>query len=230
MDQYVNRKSFLAGLGAAGFGLAAGVTGSARNAMAQDDSTDASMPDASFESGLMEKRLELYNAFTAALATELDIDSSDEVDGAIRIAIMNVIDDQVGEDGLTAGQAEALKVLVATSDVPMGPMMFGHGSGGGGRFGQGMGSGSMGRGRFQLRDRMGDKAGRGDHSRGRSRSSSKTEADACMPSGAEAKADIAAEIETEAGLPTEAEANADMAEEIEAEADMTSEPETEAEP
>ena len=87
------------------------------------------------------------------------IASADEVDGAIRIAIMAVIDGEVGDDGLTAGQAEALKVLVATSDVPIpamalgaGPAMFfkgGHGPG----FGMGEGSFGPGRGRVRIRER-----------------------------------------------------------------------------
>ena len=55
----------------------------------------------------MQKRVELYAQFTAALADELGIGSADEVDAAIRMAMMTVIDGQVGDDGLTAGQAEA---------------------------------------------------------------------------------------------------------------------------
>ncbi len=158
----VNRKSFLAGLGVAGLGLAAGMTRGATSAMAQEEGEgDAAAPSDTvvFLEDPMQKRVELYNAFTAALAAELSIGSADEVDGAIRIAIMNVIDGQVGDDGLTAGQAEALKALVATSDVPVGPMMFGHGPGGPGEFGIGMAHGPMGpgRGRFKMRVHDGER-------------------------------------------------------------------------
>ena len=165
----VNRKSFLAGLGAAGLGLAVGVTRGTNSAMAQEeDAEETTLLEDILLKDPMQKRLELYNAFTAALATELNAGSADEVDGAIRIAIMNVIDDQVSEDGLTAGQAEALKHLVATSEVPIGPMMFGHGPGGPGGFGHGMGfgPGPMGPGRMKLRDRLGDKDHREDDDRG----------------------------------------------------------------
>lgn len=185
MNHYVNRKSFLAGLGVAGLGLATGMTRGATSAMAQEEGADEASP---FEGGLfedpMQKRVELYNAFTAALATELNIGSADEVDGAIRIAIMNVIDDQVGDDGLTAGQAEALKALVATSDVPMGPMMFDHGPGGPGGFGFGMGHGPMGPGggRFKMRGHDGDGPdGEGD--REDSDSSAEPEAESEAESG-----------------------------------------------
>jgi hypothetical protein len=165
MNNYVNRKSFLAGLGAAGLGLATGLADGASSAMAQeDDAQETTLLEDILLRDPMQKRVELYNAFTAALAAELNVGSADEVDGAIRIAIMNVIDDQVGEDGLTAGQAEALKHLVATSEVPVGPMMFGHGPGGPGGFGHGMGMGPgpMGPGRMKLRDRLGDTDRRGD--------------------------------------------------------------------
>ena len=71
-------------------------------------------------------RQELYAEFTAALADELGTPSSDEVDAAIRVAMMTVVDARVDEGLLTAGQAEALKTLIATSDVPLGPgPMFG---------------------------------------------------------------------------------------------------------
>jgi hypothetical protein len=68
-----------------------------------------------------EKRVELYDEFTQALADELGIDNSDDVDAAIRIAMMSVIDSHVEDGMLTKGKAEALKVLVATADVPIAP-------------------------------------------------------------------------------------------------------------
>jgi len=62
-----------------------------------------------------------------------------------------VIDNQVSDDGLTAGQAEALKLLVATSDAPLGPgpfFMGGHGpmGRGGGMWEHGPADGRMGPG------------------------------------------------------------------------------------
>lgn len=79
-----------------------------------------------------EKRAELYAEFTAALANELGIADADEVDAAIRIAMMSVVDGRVEEGLLTEGQAEAVKFLIATSDVPL-PAM-GHGGGPGRMF------------------------------------------------------------------------------------------------
>jgi hypothetical protein len=76
---------------------------------------------------LSEKRAEIYAEFTAALAAELGISDADEVDAAIRIAMMSVVDARVEEGHLTEGQAEALKFLIATSDVPVPAMgMGGH--------------------------------------------------------------------------------------------------------
>lgn len=167
MNRYLSRKSFVTSLGAAGIGLAAATAGHAPSAMAQESDSEPA-------EGMMEdfgaKRVELYNAFTAALATELNVASADEVDGAIRIAIMAVIDGEVGDEGLTAGQAEALKVLVATSDVPIpamalgaGPHMFmakGHGFGpgmghGGPSFGMGGDHIERGRAHVRIREHLG---------------------------------------------------------------------------
>jgi hypothetical protein len=71
-----------------------------------------------------EKRIEAYNEFTQALADELGIDDPDEVDAAIRIAMMSVVDANVG---LTKETAEAQKALIAAADVPIGPAYRGHG-------------------------------------------------------------------------------------------------------
>jgi hypothetical protein len=77
-----------------------------------------------------EKRFEAYNQFTKALADELGINDPDKVDAAIRIAMMSVIDSHVGDGMLTKGEAEALKFLIATSDVPLPPGLgFGMGPG-----------------------------------------------------------------------------------------------------
>jgi hypothetical protein len=69
-------------------------------------------------------RVEAYNEFTQALADELGIDDPDEVDAAIRIAMMAVVDSNVG---LTEDTAEWQKALIATADVPIGPAYRGHG-------------------------------------------------------------------------------------------------------
>jgi hypothetical protein len=69
-------------------------------------------------------RIEAYNEFTQALADELGIDDPDEVDAAIRLAMMAVVDSNVG---LTKETAEAQKALIATADVPIGPAYRGHG-------------------------------------------------------------------------------------------------------
>jgi hypothetical protein len=69
-------------------------------------------------------RVEAYNEFTQALADELGIDDPDEVDAAIRGAMMSVVDSNVG---LTKETAEAQKVLIAAADVPIGPAYRGHG-------------------------------------------------------------------------------------------------------
>jgi hypothetical protein len=78
------------------------------------------MSPAEFE----EKRVEAYNEFTQALADELGIDDPDEVDAAIRSAMMSVVDSNAG---LTEDGAESLKALIASADVPIGPAYRGHG-------------------------------------------------------------------------------------------------------
>jgi hypothetical protein len=117
-----------------GLGLIVATTGGTPGASAQETSTPvvARGESGSGEGDVRvrlrsdEMREELYAEFTAALADELGIANADEVDAAIRIAMMSVVDARVDDGLLTAGQAEALKVLIATSDVPLGPgPMFG---------------------------------------------------------------------------------------------------------
>jgi hypothetical protein len=114
---------------AIGLGLIIAMASGAPGASAQEGSLPTMAQD---ESGsgegevrerlrLDEMREELYAEFTAALADELGISNSDEVDAAIRVAMMTMVDARVDDGLLTAGQAEALKVLIATSDVPLGP-------------------------------------------------------------------------------------------------------------
>jgi hypothetical protein len=151
----LDRKEFVTALGTAGLalGLIVAATGGVPGALAQDAATPALAQDES-ETGegeirerlrSSEMREELYSEFTAALADELGIGNSDEVDAAIRVAMMTVVDARVDDGLLTAGQAEALKTLIATSDVPLGPgpmfgpppgafMRGGHGPGEEGRF------------------------------------------------------------------------------------------------
>ncbi len=69
-------------------------------------------------------RVEAYNEFTQALADELHIDDPDEIDAAIRSAMMSVVD---SNDGLTKDTKEWQKALIATADVPIGPAYRGHG-------------------------------------------------------------------------------------------------------
>jgi hypothetical protein len=148
-----DRKALVTTLGTVGLGLgliiatASGAPGAAAQ--------EASMPTiAQDESGFREgevrehlrpdeRREELYAEFTAALAEELGISNSDEVDAAIRVAMMTLVEARVDGGLLTTVQAEALKELIATSDVPLGPgPMFGPPPGpfirGGLRFGEGV--------------------------------------------------------------------------------------------
>lgn len=170
MTRYLDRKSFVTKIGVAGLGLGlmVGAIGAAPIARAQDEGT-ASLPAVAAAPGMGEfgeKRAELYGEFTAALAAELGSASADEVDAAIRAAMMTVIDNQVSDDGLTAGQAEAMKLLVASSEAPLGPgpfFMGGHGpmGRGGGMGDHGSADGRMGPGQGDARGGM-----KGDDERG----------------------------------------------------------------
>jgi hypothetical protein len=72
-------------------------------------------------------RVAAYNEFTQALADELGIDDPDEVDAAIRMAMMGTVD---ATAGLTKSGAELQKAPIATADVPIGPAYRGHGGSG----------------------------------------------------------------------------------------------------
>lgn len=144
MSTTVSRKSFLTSLGAAGVG--AGLLRFAPAAAAQDTDDDSrDDPESGEPEGMMEPgdwedmRTQMYADFTAALATELGDTTADDVDAAIRKAIMSLIDTHVTDDELTKGQAEALKLIVATTDVPIMPGFMGMGMG----MGHGMGMGMM---------------------------------------------------------------------------------------
>jgi hypothetical protein len=170
MSTTVSRKSFLTSLGAAGVGV--GLLRFASPAAAQEPDVDSrDEPEEGVGPGEWEDmRADLYADFTEALATELGNTTADEVDAAIRKAIMSLIDAHVSEDELTKGQAEALKVIVATTDVPIAPGFMGmglgpgpgmevihsvHGHGHGHGHGRGMGPG-RGRGRVRIRERIGE--------------------------------------------------------------------------
>jgi hypothetical protein len=174
MSTPVSRKSFLTSLGAAGVG--AGLLRFTPPAAAQDTDDD-SRDEPEGGEGMVEpgewedKRTEMYAAFTEALATELGDTTADEVDAAIRKAIMSLIDAHISDDELTKGQAEALKVIVATTDVPIVPGFMGMGMGPGPGMGMGMMHGDMmvgghsghggmgpgrGRARVRIREHMGD--------------------------------------------------------------------------
>jgi hypothetical protein len=69
-------------------------------------------------------RVEAYNEFTQALADDLGIDDADEVDAAIRGAMMAVVD---ANDGLSKEGAEELKALITDAEAPIGPTIRGWG-------------------------------------------------------------------------------------------------------
>ena len=67
-----------------------------------------------------------YPDFTSALATELGAGNADDVDGAIRLAMISVIDGFAGEDLPLPIPTDALKAMVATAESPLGPgFLFG---------------------------------------------------------------------------------------------------------
>ena len=148
MNGRLDRKAFVTTLGAAGLGLGLTAATGARSALAQERARPA---DSGWEHGgeLLDEHWKLlaafYSDFTASLADQLKGANADEVDAAIRKAMMAVVDSRQGDGGLTYGQAEALKVLVATTDVPVGPgpigmALFGfHGGMAAGHFGMGHG-------------------------------------------------------------------------------------------
>jgi hypothetical protein len=69
-------------------------------------------------------RVENYNEFTQALADELGIDDPDEVDAAIRSAMMAGVD---ANDGLTKDSKKELKALITDAEAPIGPTIRGWG-------------------------------------------------------------------------------------------------------
>lgn len=133
MDRYLNRKTFVTTLGAAGLGLGLTVAalGGMTGARAQDDSTPAA-EDSRGSARIEEMHAELYAAFTAALGNELGSADAAQVDSSIRAALATVVDGFASDDLVTPGQATAVKALVETLEAPVGPgpmFMAGHGPG-----------------------------------------------------------------------------------------------------
>ena len=150
MSTTVSRKSFLTSLGAASVG--AGLLRFAPPAAAQDSDDSRGMPESMGPPDEWEgMRVQVYADFTQALAQELGNIQADEVDAAIRKAIMALIDAHGPDEGLTSGQAEALKIIVATSDAPIMPgfMRMGIGPGPGMMHGAMMNGGMMQGGMMQ---------------------------------------------------------------------------------
>ncbi len=118
----MNRKAFVTTLGAAGIGFVAAARQTPLVLAQEESTTDENSDEAEnpFEEALAHRK-EVYAQFTADLAKELGVADGDKVDAAIRKAMMTVIDTQVTDQHLTYGQAEALKTLVATADVPIAP-------------------------------------------------------------------------------------------------------------
>lgn len=77
-----------------------------------------------FFQGGEDLRVEAYHEFTQALADELGIDDPDEVDAAIRGALMAGVD---ANDGLDKDGREELKELITDADAPIGPTIRGWG-------------------------------------------------------------------------------------------------------
>jgi hypothetical protein len=139
----LNWKALVATLGVAGLGLgvvAAG--GSVAQAQQQAtpaaaQSTQATQATSGGQGPMAQRtgmRQQFYTEFTAALAKELGNNTtSDQADAAVRKALMSMVDAHVADGTFTYGQGEALKLLIATSQAPLGPVLpVGMGMGPGG--------------------------------------------------------------------------------------------------
>lgn len=130
MRKRMSRKAFFGTLGTAGLGLGLVVStlGDAPLAFAQDNGDQATAAREDFDPQAL--RLRFYEEFTTALAGQLNLASVDGVDPAIRAAWTTVVDGLQSDGLITAGQATAVKSLIASSEVPVGPgPMFGRGLG-----------------------------------------------------------------------------------------------------
>lgn len=128
MERTLSRKSFVTTLGAAGLGLGMAVAAlGAPGARAQEDDSPPAEDAAPGRDRFDQIQSELYAAFTAALAEELGSGDAAQVDSGIRAALATVVDGFAGDDLVTAGQATALKALIETAEVPLGPgPLMGH--------------------------------------------------------------------------------------------------------
>ena len=129
VDRYLSRKSFVTTLGVAGLGLgaAAAALGGAPAAGAQDADAPSAAEAAEMQGRFEDLQAELYAAFTAALAEELGTGDAAQVDSGIRAALAAVVDGFAGDDLVTPGQATAVKRLIETAEVPVGPgPLMGH--------------------------------------------------------------------------------------------------------
>lgn len=129
VDRYLTRKNFVTTLGVAGLGLGmtAAALGGAPAAGAQDADAPSAAEAAEMKARFEEMQAELYAAFTAALAEELGTGDAAQVDGGIRAALAAVVDGFAGDDLVTPGQATAVKALIETAEVPVGPgPLMGH--------------------------------------------------------------------------------------------------------
>ncbi len=129
MDRYLNRKSFVTGLGVAGLGLGMSVAalGGVPGVSAQEGDATPAVEAEEAHARFGELQTELYAAFTAALAEELGSGDATQMDSGIRAALAAVVDGYAGDDLVTPGQAIALKGLIETAEVPIGPgPLMGH--------------------------------------------------------------------------------------------------------
>ena len=93
---------------------------------AADDAEIAAVEGALPADGRQAMAERFYPDFTAALASELGVESADEVDGAIRLAMFAVIDGIDVEAMPMPMPTDVLKAMVATSESPLGPaILFG---------------------------------------------------------------------------------------------------------
>ena len=140
-----NPRSLLIAVGTAAVGfalvldIAAGLVGdtSAQTTTPAGEATRAA-PDT------CEAKAQAYDAFVAALATELGVDAA-EVDATIRAALKQQVDAQEAAGELSVEQAATMKEVVDDSESPL--MLVGHrgGWGSGGADGHVKGRGRGGR-------------------------------------------------------------------------------------
>jgi hypothetical protein len=150
------------GAAALGLGIVFGGT-TAPPAFAQEETPAVEAPAQRAQAGNMEEmRAEAYDAFVAALASELGADDA-EVDAAIRTALKEQIAQQEEAGNLDPEMASELEEMVDSAEAPLPFGMLGMGGHGGmhvfkgGRF-EGRGEHHGPRGGFDDRDDSNDAA------------------------------------------------------------------------